>query len=165
MTPPALTSRKRKYFEVLIIGLSVFGLLSGLCQAPSILAAHPQNTCVGIGGWPCGYTGPFTGDYYDGYARLNCVPLVPNGACVVQQVTTVASYLLINGVPYVIDWASQSCRLNSHPVDGSTISLLGRLAPIFYNKTAGSTYVIYYSNAMGLWDPQPKLQIQNATLS
>jgi hypothetical protein len=36
---------------------------------------------------------------------------------------------------------------------------------IFYNKTAGSTYLIYYSNAKGLWNPQPGLQIENATLT
>jgi disulfide bond formation protein DsbB len=73
--------------------------------------------------------------------------------------------LVINNVSYVIDWANQSFQWSNELADGSTISVSGELAPIFYNKTAGSTFIIYHSNVEGLWNPQPELQIQNATLT
>jgi len=152
--------------EVFIALLAVVGLMFGSFYAtPSILASYPQNTCIGIGGWPCGYTGPFTGEYYAGYATLGCTPTNPNSPCVVPQIATVSSFLVISNASYVIDWANQSFQWTNGLVDGSTISVSGKLAPIFYNKTAGSTFLIYHSNVKGLWNPQPKLKIQNATLT
>jgi len=132
---------------------------------PSISASSPQNTCIGIGRWPCGYTGPFTGEYYAGYATLGCTPTDPNSPCVVPQIAWASSFLVINNVSYVIDWANQSFQWSNELADGSTISVSGELAPIFYNKTAGSTFIIYHSNVEGLWNPQPELQIRNATLT
>jgi hypothetical protein len=77
----------------------------------------------------------------------------------------VSSFLVISNASYVIDWANQSIQWTNGLTDGSTISVSGKLAPIFYNKAAGSTFPIYHSNAKGLWIPQPKLEIQNATLT
>jgi len=139
-------------------------MLLGLCsQAPA--AAPSQNVCIGLGGWPCGYTGPFSGDYYTGYSTLGCTPLNPNSTCVVPQIAIETSYLVIHNASYVIDWSNQSLQSSSRFVDGSTLTVSGRVMVIFYNKTAGSTYPIYYSNAKGLWKPQPQLQITNATLT
>jgi hypothetical protein len=76
-----------------------------------------------------------------------------------------SSFLVINNASYVIDWANQSFQRNNQLSDGSTVSVSGNLAPIFYNRTAGSTFLIYGSNVKGLWNPQPELQIQNATLT
>ena len=121
--------------------------------------------CIGLGGWPCGYAGPFTGSYYAGYATIGCTPAYPNGTCAVPQVAMETSYLVIRNASYVIDWANQSSQPSSRLVDGSTLSVLGRLDVIFYNKTAGSMYMIYYSNSKGLWNPQPQLQIENGTLT
>jgi hypothetical protein len=132
---------------------------------PSISASPPQNTCIGIGGWPCAYTGPFTGEYYAGYATLGCTPTNPNSPCAVPQIVRVSSFLVISNASYVIDWANQSFQGSNGLADGSTISVSGNLAPILYNKTAGSTFSIYASNAKGLWNPQPQLEIQNATLT
>ena len=158
--------RKWKRSGVFIIALSVVGFLLGLFyRTPLTLGLSSQYTCVGIGGWPCGYTGPFTGEYYAGYATLGCTPINSNSTCVVPQIATVSSFLVINNTSYVIDWANQSFQRNNQLFDGSTITVSGRLAPIFYNKTAGSTFPIYHSNAEGLWNPQPELQIQNATLT
>jgi hypothetical protein len=83
----------------------------------------------------------------------------------VPQIAIETSYLVIGNASYVIDWANKSLQSTNHFADGSTISVSGELDAIFYNKTAGSTYMIYYSNARGLWNPQPRLQIQNATLT
>jgi hypothetical protein len=83
----------------------------------------------------------------------------------VPQIAVERSYLVINNTAYVIDWANKTQGFSSGLVDGSTISVSGRLNAIFYNKTAGSTYVVYYSKAKGLWKPQPGLQIENATLT
>ena len=132
---------------------------------PSISASSPQNTCIGIGGWPCRYTGPFTGEYYAGYATLGCTPTDLNSPCVVPQIARVSSFLVISNASYVIDWANQSFQWSNRLADGSTISVSGDLTPIFYNKTAGSTFMIYASNTKGLWNPQPQLEIQNATLT
>ena len=132
---------------------------------PSISAPSPQNTCIGIGGWPCGYTGPFTGEYYAGYATLGCTPTDPNSPCVVPQIARVSSFLFIKNASYVIDWANQSFQWSNGLTDGSTVSISGDLSSIFYNKTAGSTFMIYASNAKGLLNPQPQLEIQNATLT
>jgi hypothetical protein len=131
----------------------------------SISASSPQYTCIGIGGWPCGYTGPFTGEYYAGYATLGCTPTDPNSPCVVPQIARVSSFLVISNASYVIDWANQSFQWSSGVADGSTTSVSGDLAPIFYNKTAGSIFMIYASNSKGLWNPQPQLEIRNATLA
>jgi len=133
--------------------------------SPSTSASSPQNTCIGIGGWPCGYTGPFTGEYYAGYATVGCTPINPNSTCVVPQIAMVSSFLVINNTAYVIRWANQSLQWSNGLADGSTVSVSGDPAPIFYNKTAGSTFLIYHSNAKGLWNPQPQLEIQNATLT
>ena len=158
--------RKWKKSGVFIIALSVIGFFCGLFyQTPLTLGLSSQYTCVGIGGWPCGYTGPFTGDYYAGYATLGCTPITPNSTCVVPQVATASSFLVINNTSYVIDWANQSFERNNQLSDGSTVSVTGDLASIFYNKTAGSTFQIYHSNVKGIWNPQPELQIQNATLT
>jgi hypothetical protein len=166
MTIRVTSRRKWKRSEVFIIALSVVGLVFGLFyQAPLIPGLSSQNTCVGIGGWPCGYTGPFTGDYYSGYATLGCTPINPISTCVVPQIAMLSSFLVIKNASYVIDWANQSLRWNNQLADGSTISVSGKLAPIFYNKTSGSTFLIYHSNVRGLWSPQPELQIQNATLT
>ena len=132
---------------------------------PSTSASSPQYTCVGIGGWPCGYTGPFTGGYYSGYATLGCTPINPNSMCVVPQIAMASSFLVVDNASYVIDWANQSFQRSNQLSDGSTVSVSGKLGPVFYNKTAGSTFPIYHSNVTGLWDPQPELQIQNATLT
>jgi hypothetical protein len=141
-------------------------LISGsFYQAPSITASPPRNTCIGIGGWPCGYSGPFTGNYYAGYATLGCIPISPNNPCVVPQIAMASSFLVIQNESYVIRWTNQTFQSNNKLTDGSTISLSGNLVPVVYNKAAGSTYPIYASNAMGLWNPQPQLQIQNATLT
>jgi hypothetical protein len=83
----------------------------------------------------------------------------------VPQVAIETSYLVISNATYLIDWANESFQSSSRLVDGRTISISGELDTIFYNRTAGSTYPIYYSNARGLWDPQPQLQIENATLT
>ena len=158
--------RKWKRPGVFIIALSVVGFLFGLSyRTPLILGLSSQYPCVGIGGWPCGYTGPFTGDYYAGYATLGCTPINPNSTCVVPQIAMMSSFLVIDNASYVIGWANQSFQWNNQLSDGSTISVSGKLAPIFYNRTAGSTFLIYHSNVRGLWDPQPGLQIQNATLT
>jgi len=149
-------------FRVAVVAV-VF--LSGLTYPALVSGTTSQGTCIGIGGWSCGYTGPFTGRYYTGYATLGCTPTVPNGTCVVPEIAMQASYLVIKNDSYVIDWANQSFRMNTSLVDGSIINLLGKLSPVFYNKTAGSTYMVYYSNMEGMWNPQPSLQIQNATLT
>jgi hypothetical protein len=96
---------------------------------------------------------------------MGCIPTVPNGTCVVPLIALEASYLVIRNEPYVIDWANVSFPWSGHIADGDAISIAGLLTPIFYNKTAGSTYMIYYSNTKGIWNPQPSLAIQNATLS
>jgi hypothetical protein len=83
----------------------------------------------------------------------------------VPQIAIETAYLVISNAPFVIDWANESLQLASNRlVDGSILSLSGTLSGIFYNETAGSTYMIYYSDAKGLWTPQPWLQIENATL-
>jgi hypothetical protein len=140
-------------------------LILVLCFEVPISATSSQYVCIGLGGWPCGYTGPFTGNYYAGYAALGCTPTVPNGTCVVPQVAIETSYLVISNASYVVDWANESFQFGNRLADGSTVSVSGKLDAIFYNKTAGSTYMIYYSNANGLWNPQPQLQIENATLT
>jgi hypothetical protein len=83
----------------------------------------------------------------------------------VPQIAIETSYLVIGKASFLIDWANESFRSSNRLVDGSTVSVMGKLDEIFYNKTAGSTYMIYYSNARGLWNPQPQLQIENATLT
>lgn len=165
MTSLITNVRKWKRSGVFIIALIVVGFLFEFSYAtPLILGLSSQYTCVGIGGWPCGYTGPFTGDYYAGYATLGCTPINPNSTCVVPQIAMVSSFLVINNSSFVIDWANQSFQRNNQLSDGSTISVSGNLVPIFYLKTAGSTFQIYHSNEEGLWNPQPELQIQNATI-
>ena len=136
----------------------------GLCFQVALPATSSQYICIGLGGWPCGYSGPFSGDYYGGYATVGCTPPSANSTCAVPQIAIETSYLVVNYTTYVIDWANQSLQFNHRP-DGSTIRVMGRLDAIFYNKTAGSTYMIYYSNANGLWNPQPRFQIENATLT
>ena len=164
MTSLVTNARERNRSGVLIIALGVVGFLFGVFyRAPLIPGLSSQNTCVGIGGWPCGYTGPFTGDYYAGYATLGCTPINPSSPCVVPQIAMLSSFLVIKNASYVIDWANHSFQWNNQLADESTISVSGNLAPIFYNKTAGSTFLIYHSNVRGLWNPQPELQIQNAT--
>ena len=148
----------------LVVALGFVFIFGFICRA-STLATSSQNTCIGLGGWPCGYTGPFSGYYYAGYATLGCIPKEANGTCAVPEIAVETSFLVISNASYVIDWANQSLKWGNHIPDGSTINLSGNLATIFYNKTAGSTYSIYYSNAKGLWNPQPSLQIQNATLT
>ena len=140
-------------------------ILGSFYQAPSINASSPHNTCIGIGGWPCGYSGPFTGNYYAGYATLGCIPTSSNNPCAVPQIAMASSFLVIKNEPYVIRWANQTFQSNNQLTDGTTISVSGNLASVVYNKTPGSTYPIYASNSMGLWNPQPQLQIQNATLT
>ena len=158
--------RKWKRSGVFIIVLSVVVFLFELFyRTPLVLGLSSQYTCVGIGGWPCGFTGPFTGNYYAGYATLGCTPINANSTCVVPQIAMGSSFLVINNASYVIDWANQSFQRNNQLSDGSTVSVSGNLAPIFYNRTAGSTFLIYGSNVKGLWNPQPELQIQNATLT
>jgi hypothetical protein len=165
MTSFIATTTNWKSSEVLIIVLGFIGLSFGFFyQTSSISALAPQNTCIGVGGWPCGYGGPFTGNYYAGYATLGCVPITPNSTCVVPQIAMEANYLIINNSAYVIDWAGPFTSTNQI-ADGTTMSVAGKLAPIFYNLTAGSTYMIYSSNARGVWKPQPRLQIQKATLT
>jgi hypothetical protein len=83
----------------------------------------------------------------------------------VPQIAMASSFLVIQNEPYVVRWADQTFQSNNQLTDGSTISVSGNLVPVVYNKTAGSTYPIYASNVMGLWNPQPQLQIQNATLA
>lgn len=166
MTSLVTSVRKWKRSGVFIIALSVVGFLFGFFyRTPLILGLSSQYTCVGIGGWPCGYTGPFTGVYFAGYATLGCTPMNPNSTCVVPQIAIVSSFLVIKNASYVIDWANQSFQWSNQLSDGSTISVSGKLASIFYNKTAGSTFLIYHSNVRGLWNPQPGLQVQNATLT
>jgi hypothetical protein len=151
-------------FEVPIAALA-FLLMFGLLSQPSISATSSRHVCIGLGGWPCGYTGPFSGSYYAGYATLGCTAPTPNSTCVVPQIAIETGYLVIKNASYVIDWANRSLQFSNRPVDGSTITVSGKLDAIFYNKTAGSTYMIYYSNVKGLLNPQPRLQIQNATLT
>ena len=159
-------TRKLESSKAVITFLVVVGVMFGsFYLTPSISAPTTQNTCIGIGGWACGYTGPFTGEYYAGYATLGCTPTSANNPCAVPQIARLSSFLVIGNVPYVIDWASQSFKMSNSLADGITISVSGDLASIFYNKTAGSTFMIYASNAKGLWNPQPQLQIQNATLT
>jgi len=160
----SLPTRKLKVLGVLS-AVSVFMLLMGglLYQAP-IHATSSQNTCIGLGGWPCAYGGPFTGTYHLGYATLACTPATGSTSCAVPQIAMVSSFLVINNTPYVIDWANQTLQSNTHLTEGSGISVLGYLAPITYNKTAGSTYPVYHSNTNGTWNPQPQLQIENATI-
>ena len=117
---------KWKSYEVFIALLAVIGLMFGsFYLTPSISAISPQNTCIGIGGWPCGYTGPFTGGYCAGYATLGCTPTDPNSPCVVPQIARVSSYLVIGRESYVVDWANQSFQLSNGLADGSTISVSG----------------------------------------
>jgi hypothetical protein len=166
MTSLVLNVHGWKRSGVFIIALIVAGFLFGLFyRSPLILGVTPQYTCIGIGGWPCGYTGPFTGDYYAGYVTLGCTPINPNSTCVVPQTAIASSFLVINKTSYVINWANRSFQWNNPLFDGETVSVSGKLAPIFYNKTAGSTFLIYHSNVEGLWSPQPELQIENATLT
>jgi hypothetical protein len=152
---------KWREFGFGIIALAMLVILTQTSGSP----AFSQYTCIGIGGWPCGYVGPFSGDYYGGYATVGCTPLTANGTCAVPQIAVETSYLVINNTSYVIDWANQSFQFGNRLVDRSAVSVTGRLDVIFYNKTAGSTYWIYYSNAYGLWNPQPRLRIENATLT
>lgn len=160
----SVPKRKLRVFVVLSAA-SVFVLLMlGLIYEAPIPATSSQNTCIGLGGWPCGYTGPYTGVYYVGYATLACTPSTGSGSCVVPQIAIVTSFLVINNAPYVIDWANQTLESNAHIRQGSGISIVGYLAPIIYNKTAGSTYPVYHSNANDTWNPQPQLQIENATI-
>ena len=157
---------KWKRSGVFIIALSVVWFLFGFSYStPLIPGLSSQYTCVGIGGWSCGYTGPFIGHYYAGYATLGCTPIDSNSTCVAPQIAMVSSFLVINNTSYVVDWANQSFQSNNQLSDGSTISVSGKLTPIFYNRTAGSTFIIYHSNAKGLWNPQPQLEIQSATLT
>ena len=141
-------------------------LISGLFYtSPSISASSPHNTCIGIGGWPCGYLGPFTGKYYAGYTTLGCTPISTSNPCVVPQIAMLSSFLVIQNESYLISWTNKTFQSNNQLTDGSTLSISGNLAPIVYNKTAGSTYPIYWSTVMGLWNPQPEFQIQNAVLT
>ena len=166
MTSLVTNVRKRDRASVFIIALSVVWFLFEFSYStPLILGISSQYTCIGIGGWPCGYTGPYTGDYYAGYATLGCTPIDSNSTCVVPQIAMVSSFLVINNTSYVVDWANQSFQSNNQLSDGGRISVSGELTPIFYNRTAGSTFIIYHSNAKGLWNPQPQLDIQNATLT
>jgi hypothetical protein len=160
----SLPARKSTSFRVLLAALC-FVLMFGLFYKPPVSATSSRYVCIGLGGWPCGYAGPFTGNYYAGYATLGCEPTVPNGTCVVPQIAIETSYLVISNASYVIDWANESFQFSNRLADGSTVSVSGKLDAIFYNKTVGSTYMIYYSNAKGLWNPQPQLQIENATLT
>ena len=157
--------RKWVSSEAFIIAFGIVGLTFGLLYRTPVSALPPQNTCVGVGGWPCGYTGPFTGTYYEGYGTFGCNPTYANGTCVVPQIAWSSSFLVIRNASLVIDWTNQSFQSTNRLADGSTISVSGHLDVIFYNKTAGSTFVIYHSNAKGLWNPQPQLQIENATLT
>ena len=158
-----LHNAKCRMLRLPITGLA-FILMIGLLYQVPVAATSSQSTCIGVGGWPCGYTGPFTGDYYEGYATVGCTPLNQNGTCAVPQIAIQTGYLVISKATYVVDWANQTFQ-SLRPIDGSMVSVSGNLAPIFYNRTAGSTYMIYYSNARGLWNPQPGLQIENATLT
>jgi len=150
-------------FALLVTAVALF--MFALSYPAPILTTSSRNVCIGLGGWACGYTGPFSGDYYTGYATVGCTPLNPNSTCVVPQIAIETSYLVISNASYVIDWANESLQWSSRFADGSTVSVSGTLDAIFYNKTAGSTYMIYYSNSKGLWTPQPRLQIENATLT
>ena len=162
----SITTRRFKRSGFFIIALSLAMLISAaFYTGPPISASSPQNTCIGIEGWPCGYSGPFTGKYYAGYTTLGCTPISTSNPCAVPQIAIASSFLAINNASYVIDWANQSFQWNNQLSDGSTISVSGKLAPIFYNKTAGSTFLIYHSNLKGLWNPQPEVQIQNTTLT
>jgi len=156
------STRKLKGFGPLLAALALL-IFTLCCQAPTS-ATSAQNVCIGLGGWPCGYTGPFPGEYYAGYSTLGCTPVSPNSTCVVPQIAIETSYLVINRTTYVINWANETRQPINQLVDGSTVAVSGRLDAIFYNTTAGSTYTIYYSNAKGLWKPQPPFQIENATL-
>jgi len=160
----SFSTRNWRGFRVLLAAL-VFVLVFWLFYEAPISATSSENTCIGLGAWPCGYTGPFSGEYYAGYATLGCTPTSANGTCVVPQIAMVTSFLVINNTSYVIDWANQTFQGNNHLTDGSTISVSGYLTPIMYNKTTGSTYIIFYSNAKKLLNPQPQLQIENATLT
>lgn len=161
---PIPTRRSKGSGVFIALGLVMF-ILGSFYPTPSTTASSPHNTCIGIGGWPCGYSGPFIGNYYAGYATLGCTPISSNNPCVVPQIAMASSFLVIQNEPYVVRWADQTFQSNNQLTDGSTISVSGNLVPVVYNKTAGSTYPIYASNVMGLWNPQPQLQIQNATLT
>ena len=161
MAPPG-----RRKFAVVLATLLVVAFTLGLfLHQPSTSGYSSQNVCIGLGGWPCGYTGPFTGYYSSGYATLGCTPTTPNGTCAAPQIALQTGYLVINNTAYVIDWANQSMRFNNQLTDGSRISVSGRMEAVYYNKTPGSTYPIYYSTLKGLLKPQPLLQIGNATLT
>jgi hypothetical protein len=136
----------------------------GLFYHPPQTPTSSENTCIGVGAWPCGYSGPFTGTYYTGYATFGCIPISAGEDCFVPQIAVMTGYLSINNASYVIDWANRTFQPNNQLTDGNTITVSGSLIPIFYNKTAGSTFMIYRSKAGAILNPQPEFEIQNATL-
>jgi hypothetical protein len=137
----------------------------GLFYHPPQTPTSSENTCIGVAGWPCGYSGPFTGTYSTGYATLGCIPVSTSEGCFVPQIAIMTSYLSINNASYVIDWANHTFQGNHQLTDGSTINVSGALTPIFYNKTVGATFMVYRSNAGMILNPQPEFAIQNATLT
>jgi len=151
-------------FGVIVIALGFSMLMFGLFYHPPQTPASSDNTCIGVAGWPCGYSGPFTGAYYTGYASFGCIPISANESCFVPQIAIMTGYLSINNASYVIDWANRTFQVNNHLTDESTITVSGDLIPIFYNKTLGATFMIYRSNAGAVLNPQPEFKIQNATL-
>ncbi len=147
-----------------MIALGFSMLMFGLFYHPSPTSTSSENTCIGVGAWPCGYSGPFTGTYYTGYATFGCIPISASEGCFVPQIAIMTSYLSINNASYVIDWANRTFQVNNQLTDGNTISVSGSLIPIFYNKTLGATFMIYRSNGGTMLNPQPEFEIQNATL-
>ncbi len=147
-----------------MIALGFSLLMFGLFYHPPPTSISIENTCIGVGAWPCRYSGPFTGTYYIGYATFGCIPISASEGCFVPQIAIMASYLSINNASYVIDWTNRTLQVNNQLTDGSTISVSGSLIPIFYNKTLGATFMIYRSNAGAMLNPQPEFKIQNATL-
>ncbi len=140
-------------------------LMFGLFYHPSQTSTPSENTCIGVGAWPCGYSGPFTGTYYTGYATFGCIPVNASESCFVPQIAMMTSYLNINNASYVINWANRTFEGNNQLTDGSIITISGDLTPIFYNKTVGATFMVYRSNAGTILNPQPEFEIQNATLT
>ena len=147
-----------------MIALGFSMLMFSFFYHPSPTSASSENTCIGVGAWPCGYSGPFTGTYYAGYATLGCVPISASEGCFAPQIAMMTSYLSINNASYVINWTNRTFQVNNQLTEGSTVTVSGSLVPIFYNKTLGATFMIYRSNAGTILNPQPEFEIQNATL-